>query len=224
VISRFDRSSPLSSAGLRRGDAIISVNGRRVTSQGDFQRWVFGARRPAVVVWRNGRERTIYLNDLDNYYMGDTRSQRPTLGVVIDERVPDEVVIDNVYRNGPAEEAGLRRGDTIVSIDRHEVRDLQDLRNTLARYEPGDEVDVHYLRNNREDVAVARLDSNRSRYNNRATYDRVNVQSRYYDGPQQTYYRGSRIYDNDGYYNNSRYYGQDLERRGVLGRRVRPAR
>ena len=50
-------------SGLRNGDVIVSYNGRRIRSQDDFGRYVVYQRgqRVPVVVYRNGREETIYV-------------------------------------------------------------------------------------------------------------------------------------------------------------------
>jgi len=66
------------------------------------------------------------------------------------------IVIAEVHRGGPAARAGLRGlrrqrgqwtlGDVIVSIDTHKVRNFDQLHNTMARYQVGDEVEVTVLR------------------------------------------------------------------------------
>jgi hypothetical protein len=193
VISRFDQGSALSSAGLRRGDAIISIDGRRVTSQRDFERWVYEGRRPAVVVWRDGREKTIYLEDFHS--QSATNRGPATLGVTLDTRYRNEVVIREVNPRGAADEAGLERGDAILSIDGEEIRNFSDLRGVLKRYSPGDEVEVQYLRDDREDTTVARLDGagqQRTRYTDERTYA-----TQPYDGVRRSSYReGERYIDN----------------------------
>jgi len=42
------------------------------------------------------------------------------------------VVVSAVEPGGPAGEAGLRRGDVIVEVDRHEVKDAKDLHKRLG--------------------------------------------------------------------------------------------
>ena len=250
VISRFDRDSALSSAGLRRGDAIISIDGRRITSQRDFQRWVYEGRRPAVVVWRDGREKTIYLEDLHS--QSATNRGTASLGVTLDTRYRNEVVIREVNPRGAADEAGLERGDAILSIDGEDVGNLSDLRGILRHYSPGDEVEVQYLRDDREKTTVARLDGARQQRTTGYTEERTYA-TQPYDGVRRSSYQegepyiddvpnsdrrgaisrnqGRTIVEGDGSVDEGRRVGtrvrtdadgyRDGDGRGVLGRRTR---
>jgi len=53
---------------------------------------------------------------------------------------PGGVLVEAVQPNGPAEKAGIRRGDVIVDVDGKVVDDLQSLRFRLATREIGDKV------------------------------------------------------------------------------------
>ena len=56
------------------------------------------------------------------------------------------VRISGVLPGSPAEEAGLHAGDVIVAFDDTEVVDLTDYSEAMKRHQPGDEVEVEYLR------------------------------------------------------------------------------
>ncbi len=56
------------------------------------------------------------------------------------------VPVANIVPGGPAERAGLRRGDFIVAIDREPVPSLEVLRALVATAAPGERVSVRYLR------------------------------------------------------------------------------
>ena len=43
------------------------------------------------------------------------------------------VVVASVDPDGPASEAGIRRGDVIVEVDRHEVKDAKSLQKALEK-------------------------------------------------------------------------------------------
>jgi S1-C subfamily serine protease len=60
--------------------------------------------------------------------------------------VDEGVLVFRVVDATPAEVAGFRPGDVIVSIDGAPMRTVEDLFATLRRHQPGDEIDVEYVR------------------------------------------------------------------------------
>ncbi|HUG39620.1 MAG TPA: M28 family peptidase [Longimicrobiales bacterium] len=56
------------------------------------------------------------------------------------------VLLGGVREGGPADRAGLRKGDIIVRVGDVEVKDLYALTDALRKYRPGDEVPIAYLR------------------------------------------------------------------------------
>jgi serine protease DegQ len=67
---------------------------------------------------------------------------------------PAGAVLMSVQRGGPADRAGLRAGDTVVSINDKEVGDTATLINETAALSPGTEAQFKVLRG-REAMAVA---------------------------------------------------------------------
>ena len=63
------------------------------------------------------------------------------------------VVITGIQPNGPAEAAGLKQGDVIVSIDGKPVKNGDDLISVVAGAPVGEPVAVRYLRNKQEQQA-----------------------------------------------------------------------
>jgi len=63
---------------------------------------------------------------------------------------PFGVLVEQVYENGPAMEAGLTAGDVILRLGRHEVEDAQALRFRLATRSLGDTVPLTVFRRGRE--------------------------------------------------------------------------
>lgn len=69
-------------------------------------------------------------------------------------------IVTSVATGGPAERAGIRRGDVITAINKQPVIDNNSLRNLVASMPPGSNVDVTALRNGRDQnftVALAEL-------------------------------------------------------------------
>jgi membrane-associated protease RseP (regulator of RpoE activity) len=61
--------------------------------------------------------------------------------------------IMTVVQGGPAEAAGLRRGDIIVAVDDQAVNQNNELRDVLAKYRPGDTVNLT-VRRDTDDLKI----------------------------------------------------------------------
>lgn len=69
-------------------------------------------------------------------------------------------IVTSVSSGGPAERAGLKRGDVITAVNKQPVNDNNSLRNLVAAMSPGSSVEVTALRNGRDQsfqVALAEL-------------------------------------------------------------------
>lgn len=67
------------------------------------------------------------------------------------------VMVTDVYPGTPAEEAGLRRGDVILSINEKAVTSLRDLRVLIAQTAPGSKVKLKVSRDGKDRVVEAAL-------------------------------------------------------------------
>ncbi len=70
---------------------------------------------------------------------------------------PVGVMVSEVYEDGPADRAGLRRGDLVVSIDGREVFDERGLKFLAATRSPGETANLNVLRGGRERAFKVRL-------------------------------------------------------------------
>jgi len=69
-------------------------------------------------------------------------------------------IVTSVSNGGPAEKAGIKRGDVITAVNKVAVTDNNRLRNIVASQPPGSSVEVTALRNGRDEnfhVALAEL-------------------------------------------------------------------
>ena len=69
-------------------------------------------------------------------------------------------IVTSVNTDGPAEKAGIKRGDVITAVNKQPVVDNNSLRNIVAGMPPGSSVEVTALRNGRDQnfkVALAEL-------------------------------------------------------------------
>jgi serine protease DegQ len=143
VITEVEPDSAADEAGLRPGDVIVALDGRAVADS-QALRNIEGmlpiGRDVRIRYFRNGRERATrveIVENLDERIAGQRLDARLE-GVVL-VRVPEGwaqrgvrgVVVAEVRRNTRAWEAGLRKGDLIVAVNRERVRNLGDFRTTF---------------------------------------------------------------------------------------------
>lgn len=72
---------------------------------------------------------------------------------------PRGVIVDSVYRGGPAAEAGVRAGDVILSVGGQAVDDPSSLNFRIGVVRPGDAVDLTVWRDGREQGLTARVEA-----------------------------------------------------------------
>ena len=66
-------------------------------------------------------------------------------------------LVNEVTTPGPAAEAGLKNGDTILSVNGTKINDSRDLARQIATFSPGTKVDVNVLRGQREQTIAVKL-------------------------------------------------------------------
>jgi serine protease Do len=110
---------------------------------------------------------------------------RGWLGVTIQNLTPDlakqfnlkeekGVLIGDVVEGGPAEKAGLQRGDVIVEFDGKKIEEPTQLRNIVANTTPNKEIKLKIIRENTTEIKTATISelpadmqkSSKAEYNN----------------------------------------------------------
>ncbi len=161
LIQEVTEGSPAEKAGLKEGDVLLRLNGDVLEKVQDL-RFRVAAMAPGTkvdfTVLRDGREQkiTVELGEMESdqgvagMTPGQTDDALVALGFDItglDEEVRREldldrsatgVVVTEVTRLSPADEAGLRVGDLIVSASRRNISRPSDLRRVVADLQPGD--------------------------------------------------------------------------------------
>jgi membrane-associated protease RseP (regulator of RpoE activity) len=112
----------------------------------------------------------------------------PMLGVLFysDENAPLEV--RRVMPGTPAEEAGLERGDEIISVDGRRVSNVQQLRQQIERIGTDEDIEFGVLRDGRQKTITARLTASQQSSaggHNRNQQPRGDQQYGYNQGYQQ---------------------------------------
>jgi len=148
------KGGPADKAGIQRGDVIVRFNGQKVESQHELPTMV--AYLPVgtevkVVVLRNGKEKTfeVALEKMTDEVVvsgteTDTEEMKEELGFTAQNLTPElaeqlgldsaeGVLIASVEPGSPAAEAGLRRGDVVLEVDRKKTKDINILSQVLEK-------------------------------------------------------------------------------------------
>ena len=126
VLYSVEENSPAYEAGLRAGDHIVEVNGKNVNFYGDYSLYMYDHEGDTLKITyeRDGKEYTTVITpdyiDEDVYQMG----------VYISVDAP---VISEVIKDTPAYEAGLKKGDKVLSIDGKEVVVMEDISKLVQK-------------------------------------------------------------------------------------------
>jgi serine protease Do len=67
------------------------------------------------------------------------------------------VLVQSIQPGGPAEKAGLKPGDIVISIDGRNIKDGDDLVNEIASRRPGSSVRIGYLRDGKQADATVTI-------------------------------------------------------------------
>jgi serine protease Do len=82
----------------------------------------------------------------------------------MDLNEPKGALVAETVHGGPAEKAGLKRGDTIVAVDGQTIREPKELSRRVATIEPGKSVSLTVLRDGKERTVTVEI----GRQNDRA--------------------------------------------------------
>jgi serine protease Do len=153
---------PGAKAGLARGDVVTKVDGRPVTSTGQFRNLIASSgakKRVTLEIMRDGKPQTlaVSLGEVPDDSMGqaaagpDSSGPHATSGgaldgVTLEELTPElrrtlglgqdvqhGVVITELERGSSAAKAGLRPGDVVLELNRTAVDSLARFRELYAK-------------------------------------------------------------------------------------------
>ena len=149
------KGGPAEKAGIRQGDVIIAFNGTEVKDPSHLQRLVaeHGVGKSAkVTVSRDGKsiELGMTLSSAEAHPRqqrepggrGDQSGQADLLGLVVDDAEQGGVVVLDVGRGSAAADAGIRRGDVIVSVNRKKVSNSGEYQRSIQQAGRGDSLTV----------------------------------------------------------------------------------
>ncbi len=123
-------------AGIKAGDIITSVNGRKIKSFQELRAKVATMGAGAQVEFgliRDGDEKTVtaILGKVSQTTEAVASAVHPMLAGATLENGDDGVQISDIAQNSPAAASGLQKGDVIVGVNRSSIDDLKSLKATL---------------------------------------------------------------------------------------------
>jgi len=101
----------------------------------------------------------------DSYIGTAIQDLNDQLGDYFGVKDGEGVLITEIFKDSPAEEAGLKAGDVIVGVDGENVAESRDLIDIIADKEEGDVVDITYLRKGAKNSVKVTVDENTSGMN-----------------------------------------------------------
>jgi Do/DeqQ family serine protease len=159
LIEKVYEDTPAEKAGLRHGDVVRKVNDEEIEDSKMLQN-IISHLRPGeevkITLLRKGKEQSFDVELMkfpEQVAVAEkVEKQKNLLGLTVGplpEPLREEgakgVVVQSVDTDGPADEAGLVKGDVILEIDMEEVSTVEDFQNIVAQLEPGKWVSF-YLR------------------------------------------------------------------------------
>jgi serine protease Do len=181
VISEVQPDSPGANAGLKVGDVIVGLDGKKVSDAGKLQAEV-SSKRPgtkvALEVQRDGKAINVPVTleelgakDKKENLSASADSGKPRWGIGIADLTSDirgqlqapanltGAVIQRVQPGSPAEDAGLQPGNVIQSVDRKPTPTAADVQKALASVPKGHDAMVLVWGNGGSTFRVLHADS-----------------------------------------------------------------
>jgi Do/DeqQ family serine protease len=155
LVADVMKGGPAEAAGLRPGDVIVELGGTKIREVPDLQRRVAAVAPGQTVAVGVVRDRTPQRLEVR---IGEMPAEEPQVaavdpepegfGLQIEALAPDSaerlglpfsqgLLVTDVATGGPADRAGLRRGDIILEVDRQPVHDAPSLQKALAAVPAG---------------------------------------------------------------------------------------
>ena len=157
LIADVQAGSPAAKAGIQRGDVVEKVQGRDVSTTGEFRNAIAAAgagRKVDIELFRDGKLRTIpaSLGEMagDNAGSSSPSSARPAErgldGITLSDLSPEArrafhvtdasikgVVVTELAPNSPAARAGLRPGDVLMEVNRKPVSNVREFQDAYGK-------------------------------------------------------------------------------------------
>jgi serine protease Do len=160
LISQVDGDSPAAKAGIKVGDIITELNGKKMENSGELQAAISSHRpgdKVTVGIFRDGKDLSLPVTlesiNKKSEEASNTESGAPhgkaRWGVGLQNLTPDlrdqlqlppdvkGVVVTDVVPGSPADNAGIGRGDVILEVNRKPVQSVDQVKTELGNVPAG---------------------------------------------------------------------------------------
>jgi len=148
LVANVSKDGPAEKAGVKVGDVIVEFDGKEVKDSGDLP--IIVARTPVdkkvrMKVMRDKKEVSlnVAVGELKDEEVVATAPEKGELGLTVQRLTPqmaeslgldktEGVVVTAVEPGSAADEAGIRRGDVVLEVDRKAIRNLDEYKKAVA--------------------------------------------------------------------------------------------
>ena len=153
LVANVSKDGPADKAGVKVGDVIVEFDGKEVKDSGDLPIIVARTqvdKKVRMKVVRDKKELVlgVAVGELKDEEVVAAVPEKGELGLTVQRLTPpmaeslgleksDGVVVSAVEPGSAADDAGIRRGDVLMEIDRRPVRNLDEYRKMVAAIKKG---------------------------------------------------------------------------------------
>jgi len=150
LVAKVEKESPAEKGGIEEGDIIITFAGKGIKEMDELPRMVASTpvgEKVKVVIFRDGKEKTlkVKVGEMpEEKTVAFEKEKEKNLGMTVQELTPelanrlglsddDGVIVRSVDPGGPADDAGIRRGDVIREVNRSPIGDMDDFMDAIQK-------------------------------------------------------------------------------------------
>lgn len=155
LINEIIKGGPADKAGIRQGDIITTFNATEVKDPAHLQRLVAESgigKNTQIIVIRDGKNVQLSMT-LANADTAPKHRQSPsskldssdsydTIGLVVEEVTGSGVKIMDIAQGSDAAEAGIKRGDLIISVNRKTIRSVENYHEIIDSASKGSRLTI----------------------------------------------------------------------------------
>lgn len=149
LVSQVFKGGPAEKAGIKQGDIILEFDDKEISSLRDLPRIVASTpvgKTVTIMVFRNGTTIPLRATVAEMEEPTEIAKAPPkkSFGLTVQNITPEiasalelegaaGVVVAGVEPESPAAEAGIRKGDVILEVDRKPVKNVEEFEQTMER-------------------------------------------------------------------------------------------